>query len=309
MFSSCYQIPDGDKEILALKASNCMKNLTSKIEISFVTIFGTVSITVEDIRESQLKLASEMAVTEEVAVVLNKSLSRSLALSGMEGTETDALKKKIDILVANLPEKIKLEYESIYNPNSNERRVEKDRVIKHIINTVQEKIEINYTEKMRMDAVADWKKRNFSTEPVIQKRGFWSQVGSHFSWLFGYRGAEIEADYLKQLQAVIAELHCDEIRYERVLSTKEVKHKGQHERNDLFIKVKEVRATKESSMTAYLLERMISSHIEDRKEVHIIEKNCATLWFTMLSVLHMAFYNCSEDFFRWCIFSRWCIYF
>ena len=73
-----FQLPDGDEEILMISENIPMDQLESyeTISLKIVTAFGMLEISDAELRESELKLAKEVTATEEVAVILYKSISR-----------------------------------------------------------------------------------------------------------------------------------------------------------------------------------------------------------------------------------------
>ena len=70
------------------------------------TPFGMIDITIKDIRESELKLVNDFSSKEEVAVILHKSILRTLAMVDVvsqSGENSDKLKLLVDTMVQNIP--------------------------------------------------------------------------------------------------------------------------------------------------------------------------------------------------------------
>ena len=151
------------------------------------------------------------------------------------------------------------------------------------MDTLQEKVSLTYASPQQKKRVKSWKQRQFSIEEGSSEEqgflGFIRDIADFFAWHFGY-SSEIEADYIKQLQAIVAELSCDEEIY--------LAENGRGEREELLMKVKDVsndssdllqkvqEISSDSSkrgMKAYLLERVVKSHSKDRKTLFRTEKN------------------------------------
>ena len=304
-----FQMPDGDEEILMISDNIPMDQLESyqTISLKIMTAFGMLEISNAELRESELKLAKEVTATEEVAVILYKSISRILAESNKDNSVgyEDKLKEHFDSIVNSfLTSQDRMNYDQLFvNKSLNQKgfnwSADKENITKAIMDTLQEKVSLTYASPQQKKRVKSWKQRHFSIEEGSSEEqgflGFIRDIADFFAWHFGY-SSEIEADYIKQLQAIVAELSCDEEIY--------LAENGRGEREELLMKVKDVsndssdllqkvqEISSDSSkrgMKAYLLERVVKSHSKDRKTLFRTEKMCGSLWINVFWTLYNRF--------------------
>ena len=145
-----FQMPDGDEEILMISENIPMDQLESyeTISLKIVTAFGMLEISDAELRESELKLAKEVTATEEVAVILYKSISRILAESSKDNSVgyEDKLKEHFDSIVNSfLTSQDRMNYDQLFvNKSLNQKgfnwSADKENITKAIMDTLQEKV-------------------------------------------------------------------------------------------------------------------------------------------------------------------------
>ena len=268
------------------------------MSVTLATTFGVMNIEVTEMRD--LNLAQDISVTEEVPVILNKSLSRTLALSAVTdvGHERDQLKGKFDALVNSLQLKSDIQskyfhlFESPFERNDDRRDV-----IEAIFERVQERATITYMTAQWRAHIKEYKKIKFdkihSNSKHLQEKvgGMMRRLWNYFSWLI-LSGSEIEDNYTKQLEAVIAELSNGEKHF---IYAKDEKQKTLDERSDLWDKFKDVKGTEQAGATAYLLEKIFVSYWRDLEILKVTELNCRDLWSHMFICLHKEYKSRSKE--------------
>ena len=277
------------------KLYNSKEGILSKISVTLATTFGIMNIEVTEMRE--LKLPNDISVTEGVLVILNKSLSRALALPAKNG-ETDPLKELFDDLVKSLQLKseIRDKYKHLFN-SPFERNDDREEVIKAIVSRVQERATITYATAQGQRNIREIKERLFVQKEMKDKvGGVFRRVLDYFFWLI-LSGNEIEEDYIKQLEAVISELTNGE-KYFIYESDKEQK-RTKDERSDLSDKIKDVQGTDESNMIGYLLEKIFLSLERDLEFLKTTEDQCRDLWREMFLELHKTHNKLPEESSEW----------
>jgi GTPase SAR1 family protein len=243
--------------------------------LKLATPFGILTLSVTEIRESRLgQELKNIAVEEPVSTILNKSVSRILAINGLASGDKkhteDGLKDMIKTEIARLDPKYRQMYrdlETSNNPLSQKKQIAK--VSEKIIERITEKITVyQETELDKYKEHCAKKEAGFSGK--MKQKGFWENIGMFFSWVFG-RGEEIEDDYVMQLDAV---LH--EIRISGIIET-------DPEMEEILAELRKTwEIGKKMEMSAYLLERLLMSYEKKRDHMKTIEVHCNELWTSIL---------------------------